>query len=98
MLAANAPISAWEDWGNTELALMEIDKDHPLVRPLDEISKSVDSASALTRQLLAFSRKQIIKPRVIDLNELLQRLRLIVERLLSEDIEVRWSLLGIVVR
>ncbi|HTS66892.1 MAG TPA: PAS domain S-box protein [Candidatus Acidoferrales bacterium] len=53
-----------------------------------EIKKAADRASALTRQLLTFSRKQLIRPKPIDLNVLVGDMHRILQRLLGEDIEV----------
>ena len=55
---------------------------------LDEILKAADRAAALTRQLLAFSRQQILEPRVLDLEEVLRSIEPLVRRLIGEDIEV----------
>jgi CheY-like chemotaxis protein len=74
--------------GNVELALMDLDPRSPLRTTLAEVTRDVDSAAALTRQLLAFSRKQIIEPRVIDLNHLIERMRKMFVRLIGEDVEL----------
>jgi len=55
--------------GNAELALMSVIKNESLRKGIEEIKKAGDKAASLTRQLLAFSRKQIIMPEVIDLNK-----------------------------
>jgi len=60
----------------------------PLRPDLEEIRKAADRAAGLTRQLLAFSRKQILNMRVLDLNELMTDLEGLLRRLLGEDIEV----------
>ena len=50
---------------------MEIDKDDSLREEIEEIKTAGERAASLTRQLLAFSRKQIIQPKILDLNEIL---------------------------
>ncbi|MDL1962856.1 MAG: PAS domain S-box protein [Deltaproteobacteria bacterium] len=74
--------------GNADMALMNIDKDNPLREKLGEIKIAGERAASLTRQLLTFSRKQIITPRVLDLNELLTDLEKMLGRLVGEDIEL----------
>ena len=59
---------------------------------VEEIKKSADRSSALIRQLLAFSRRQVLQPHVIDLNALILDIREMLERLISEDIELGLSL------
>jgi PAS domain S-box-containing protein len=54
--------------GNAELALESLPADHPVRADIAEIARAADRAVGLTRQLLAFARRQIIEPRVIDLN------------------------------
>ncbi len=55
---------------------------------LEEIKNAADRAAALTRQLLAFSRRQLLQPRVLDVNELTLNLEKMLRRLLREDIEL----------
>jgi signal transduction histidine kinase len=59
---------------------------------VESISDAAERAADLTRQLLAFSRKQVMQPRVMDVNESVQRLRGILERVLGEDIQLVWRL------
>ena len=54
--------------GNADLALMKVGKDDTLREEIEEIKTAGERAASLTRQLLAFSRKQIIQPKVLDLN------------------------------
>lgn len=63
----------------------ESDREH---RELGQIMKSSEMAASLTRQLLAFSRKQVLKPSVIDLNALVDGIRMILQRIIGEDIEL----------
>jgi len=74
--------------GNANLALKNVDKDDPLREDLGEIKIAAERAASLTRQLLAFSRKQIITPRVLDLNELLTDIEKMLSRLVGEDVEL----------
>jgi PAS domain S-box-containing protein len=64
-------------------------EDEPLRNAADEIMSASDKASALTRQLLAFSRKQVMRPEVLDLNEVMASIGKILPRLLGEDIDLR---------
>jgi CheY-like chemotaxis protein len=75
--------------GYLELARQSLPSDGTLSADLLEVDRAVDSASALTLQLLAFSRKQVISPRVLDLNESVTRMHGMLHRLLGEDIELR---------
>lgn len=75
--------------GNVQLAMLDLEAGDPLVQTLTEVARSAESAAALTRQLLAFSRKQLIEPKVIDLNELVSTLRKMLARLIGEDIELK---------
>ncbi|MEI6669043.1 MAG: PocR ligand-binding domain-containing protein [Acidobacteriota bacterium] len=78
--------------GNVSLALMDLRSDDPLAAILSEVDKAAASAASLTRQLLAFSRKQIIEPRVLDLNELVSNLHKMMRRLIGEDIDLQVTL------
>ena len=75
--------------GNADLALKNVVKDDPLREDLGEIKIAAERAASLTRQLIAFSRKQIITPRVLDLNELLTDIeKKMLSRLVGEDVEL----------
>ncbi|MBI5543216.1 MAG: PAS domain-containing protein, partial [Deltaproteobacteria bacterium] len=74
--------------GNIELALMEMTPADPLAETLREVEKAARSAASLTRQLLAFSRKQLIEPKVININDLMGNLKRMLGRILGEDIEL----------
>ncbi len=73
---------------HSEFILADL-SDTNLLRPdAEEISKASDRASTLTRQLLAFSRQQILKPRILDMSMVVSGLQMMLSRLLSEDIQV----------
>jgi len=75
--------------GNTELALMTMDASHPLHHKLSVVMKAAQSAGELTRQLLAFSRKQLIEPKAINLNELIEHMHKMLMRLIGEDVHLQ---------
>jgi two-component system, cell cycle sensor histidine kinase and response regulator CckA len=72
--------------GGLELTLAELQADHRTREYLVAAAEAAQSAAALTRQLLAFSRKEIIAPKVLDLNEVIRRVEKMILRLLGEDI------------
>jgi PAS domain S-box-containing protein len=74
--------------GNSELALAELPDNAPNRARFQEIQASGQTAAALTRQLLAFSRKQVIRKRVVDLKEIVVDMGQMLRRLLPEDIEI----------
>jgi PAS domain S-box-containing protein len=75
--------------GHVSLALMRLEPVDPLYGPLCDVEKAADSAANLTRQLLAFSRKQVIEPRVLGLSFVMERATRMLLRLLGEDIELK---------
>jgi PAS domain S-box-containing protein len=74
----------------TELALMKIRHDDPLSARLQEIRKAAKRSANLTRQLLAFARKQTISPAVLNLNETVTEMLKMLRRLIGEDIDLTW--------
>lgn len=74
--------------GNAELALMYVEPRHEAVQNLQEIKGAVDRASELTRRLLAFSRKQPIEPRPLELVDLLESTQRMLARLLGEHFQL----------
>jgi PAS domain S-box-containing protein len=72
--------------GYSELLLARLAPDDPMRKDMVEIKKAADRASGLTRQLLAFSRRQFIAPKVIDLNALIANMDSMLRRLLGEDV------------
>ena len=73
--------------GNAQLALMDVIKDEFLRKEVEEIKKAGDKAASLTRQLLAFGRKQVTKPEVMDINEVISEMEKMFKRMIGEDIE-----------
>ncbi len=76
--------------GHTELALQQVDPEQPLHGGLTEIRKAASRSVDLTRQLLAFARKQTIAPKVLDLNDAVAGMLTMLERLIGEDIHLVW--------
>jgi PAS domain S-box-containing protein len=74
--------------GFSELALAKVQNGDPLRQDLMEIRKAGESASALTQQLLAFSRQQMLRPEVIDLNEVLESIENLLRRTMTENVEL----------
>jgi len=74
--------------GYCQLSLLDLGKDDPVRGNVEAILKSTERASDLTRQLLAFSRRQIMDMKVFDLNILLQDLNKMLRRVIGEDIEL----------
>jgi PAS domain S-box-containing protein len=74
--------------GYSELTLNKLTPDNPLRRNLDEIYRASGRAAGLTQQLLAFSRKQVLQPRVVDLNTVVTGIQKMLRRLITENIEL----------
>jgi hypothetical protein len=74
--------------GYSELMLRRLGAADPLRRHVAEVTRAAERAAGLTRQLLAFSRKQLLQPRVLDVAEVLEHSRGLLERLIGEDIEL----------
>jgi PAS domain S-box-containing protein len=72
--------------GRSQLLLLKLSPESPLRRDVELVEETAHRASALTRQLLAFSRKQMIQPRVVDLNEIVRGMETMLARLIGEDI------------
>lgn len=78
--------------GYSDLTLRRLSQVDPLRQMQEEISKAADRASGLTRQLLAFSRKQVLQPKVLDLNVVVADLEKMLQRLIGEDVALRTKL------
>src|SRR5688500_5794087 len=74
--------------GMAELMSGSVSESDPLREDITGIRESVDQAKNLTRQLLAFSRKQIVQPSVVDLNVILRNAERLLRRLIGEDVEL----------
>jgi PAS domain S-box-containing protein len=74
--------------GNSQLSLLDLREGDPLKTNIEEIRKASERASDLIRQLLAFSRKQIMEMQILDINLILKRLDNMLHRVLGEDIEL----------
>jgi CheY-like chemotaxis protein len=78
--------------GFSEILLGQLNANDPSRELVSEIRQAGDRAAALTRQLLAFSRKQLLAPKIIDLNLLLRETEKMLRRLIGEDIELETRL------
>jgi signal transduction histidine kinase/sensor domain CHASE-containing protein len=76
--------------GNAELAMMQIEPGSPIYDELVEIQKAATRSANLTRQLLAFARKQPSMPKVLNLNETIDGMLKMLLRLIGEDIDLIW--------
>jgi two-component system, cell cycle sensor histidine kinase and response regulator CckA len=76
--------------GYAELAMDKVDPAQPLYVDLKEIRRAAERSADITRQLLAFARKQMITPKVIDLNETIETLLKMLRRLIGENIDLLW--------
>jgi PAS domain S-box-containing protein len=74
--------------GYATLALSTIRPDDPASLSIQEVQKAAERAGNLTRQLLAFARRQVIEPKVINLNDLILDMEKMLHRLIGEDIEL----------
>jgi len=74
--------------GTAQLSLLDLREGDPLYENMKEIERSADRAAALTRQLLAFSRKQLMEMRVLNFNEVVRGLEKMLKRIIGEDIEL----------
>ena len=72
--------------GYNQILKEKISQDDPKRRPVEEIGKSAARAAALTSQLLAFSRRQVLAPKVLDMNGVVAGMEDMLHRLLGEDI------------
>jgi signal transduction histidine kinase len=76
--------------GHTEMALDRVSSDHPLAADLRGIQNAAQRSADLTRQLLAFARKQTVVLKVLDLNETVTGMLKMLGRLIGEDITLDW--------
>ena len=78
--------------GYSEIALLNMDESNPLYSKMTAIQEAGHRAENLTRQLLAFSRKQIYKTEVVEINDVIQDMEKMLRRLISEDIRIKMIL------
>nr|MBA3692838.1 PAS domain-containing protein [Acidobacteriota bacterium] len=74
--------------GYSELTLRTLESDSPLRRNIEEIKKAGERSALLTHQLLAFSRRQVLQPVVLDLNEVIIDTSKMLERMIGEDVQL----------
>jgi PAS domain S-box-containing protein len=77
--------------GFSGLAIEKLDPADPLYNDLQEIIKASQRATEITRQLLAFARKQVVEPVVLDLNTTIEGMLKMLRRLIGEDIALSWN-------
>jgi PAS domain S-box-containing protein len=78
--------------GNAELMSHRVKEDPHMAAEVDEILHAADRAASLTRQLLAFSRKQVLQPIALDLNEIVSGVSRMARRLIGTDVQLRLDL------
>ena len=77
---------------NAELALMDLDPDHPVREELEEVARASERAATLTQQLLAFGRRQVLQPEELDLNRVVQGVDRMMGRVIPENIGIELEL------
>ena len=80
--------------GYSELALQRLAPNHPVRSDLDEVRRAAGRASGLTRKLLAFSRRQVFSPRVVDLSAVVREAEQMLRRLMGSTVELETTLAG----
>ncbi|MDQ3002599.1 MAG: ATP-binding protein, partial [Fibrobacterota bacterium] len=74
--------------GFTDLSISLLERNHPVAAYLDEVKKSGERAATLTSQLLAYSRKQVLEAKVVDINSLVSDLRNMLSRIIGEHLNL----------
>ena len=74
--------------GYSELIVSELDPTSSLARDAEEIKRAAEQAAAMTQQLLAFSRRQVLQPVLLNPNEVIERMERMLQRLIGENIEL----------
>ena len=77
--------------GNAEILSQNLEPSHGSIENLKEIRKAVEKSKSLTRQLLVFAREQAVSPKIVDLNQAIEGMLKMVERLIGENIELLWQ-------
>ncbi len=78
--------------GYTDLVREDLSPGDPHRADLDEVRHAADRAAGLTRQLLAFSRRQVVQPRVLDLNDVVAGMEKMLRRIIGEDVQLQTAL------
>jgi PAS domain S-box-containing protein len=76
---------------HAEMGLLHLDPTDPLAADLEEIKVAAQRSADLTRQLLAFARKQTVDPKVMDLNDSVGAMLKMLQRLIGEDVRLHWN-------
>ncbi|MFO7568272.1 MAG: PAS domain S-box protein [Smithellaceae bacterium] len=76
--------------GYVDLVKLKLGRQHPIIKDITEIEKAAIRSRDITTQLLAFSRKQIIAPKIVDLNELVTNSQKALMRLIGEDVRLSY--------
>ncbi len=74
--------------GYSELIVSDLDPSSSLARDVEEIKRAAEQAGAMTQQLLAFSRRQVLQPVLLDMNEVIGHMEKMFQRLIGENIEL----------
>ncbi len=77
--------------GNSEMAMMSMDENNPIYEDIREINITATKAAELTRQLLAYSRKQVLSIALVNLNRLIREFETILRRTIREDIKLQFA-------
>ncbi len=77
--------------GQAELALLKIEPSNPFAANFTEIKKTAERSADLTRQLLAFARKQTVAPKLLDLNEKVTAVLNMLQRIIGENVHLIWQ-------
>jgi CheY-like chemotaxis protein len=78
--------------GCAEVAFDALPAEHPAAKNVEMVKQAASSAADLTRQLLAFSRQQMLQPRLLDLRQVIEKTQVLLRRLIDENIEIANSL------
>jgi PAS domain S-box-containing protein len=76
--------------GHCDMAMLQMTHENPLFQDFVEIQKAANRSADLTRQLLAFARRQTVSPKVLDLNDAIAGMLKMLSRLIGEDIDLVW--------
>jgi two-component system, cell cycle sensor histidine kinase and response regulator CckA len=74
--------------GYSELLLKDLGPQHPGVKRVEQIQNAAERAAGLTRQLLAFGRKQVLQPRILDINEVVADVAKMLHRVIADDVQI----------